>query len=486
MGDHETDVIVVGLGAAGCAAAIAAHDAGARVLVLEKMPVGHEGGNTRVSGGTWFDNKDPAGAATYLQSLSAGFPVPEEIVKVWAEETARNTGWIESLGLKAAAHGNYSPDYAEMPGSDAYGGFMAVDGVLGEGRLFEGLHKAVRERAIDVRVATPARRLIQSEPGGAIRGVLAEAEGGEWLHISARRGVVLATGGFDANPQMVRDYLRIPGEPVSWGSPAATGDGIAMAQKVGAGLWHMDNMVAVCGLRAPGFDRGFFVAFLFATGFIFVGMDGSRLTNELPQIGHGHARLHGSYELFPQRPIFVVFDEATRRAGPISPARQMLPIGWNVIVEGYEWSADNSREIEAGWIHRAETLAELAKLIGTDAATLEQSVRTYNESCSAGTDIQFGRDPHTLTPLATPPFYAFKSEPMLGWTNGGPKRNHRAQVLDPFDQVIPRLYAAGDVSSTYSWCKAGGMHIADALAFGRIAGREAAANAENAWRPLQT
>ena len=96
---------------------------------------------------------------------------------------------------------------------------------------------------------------------------------------------------------------------------------------------------------------------------------------------------------------------------------------------------------------------------------------------AAGVDDQFHRHPRTLTPIDQPPYYAFTSAPLLGWTNGGPRRNERAQVLDPFGRVIPGLYAAGTVSSTYSWCKDGGFHIADALAFGRVAGRTAAAEA---------
>lgn len=470
--DAEADVVVLGLGAAGCSAAICARDAGASVIVLEKMPAGLEGGNTRVSGGTWFANLDPELATTYLRALSSDYPIDEDVVRVWAHETARTTAWIESLGLNAAVIPNTPPDYPELAGSSAYGGFTAVDGVLGDGRLFRGLEDAVRQRGIDVRLATPARQLIQDEPGGAVTGVLADTDGVP-LRVRARRGVILATGGFEGNSQMVRDNLRIPGEPAMWGSPALTGDGIRMAQKAGADLWHMANVLTICGLKVPDYRAGFAVMFPFAPGFIFVGDDGRRLINELPQIGHGHARLHGGYELFPARRMHVIFDERTRLAGPISPGRDMLAMGWNLMVEGYEWSADNSREIERGWIQRGNSAAELAAAMGLDPEALEAAIRRFNQACASGSDDQFGRDPATLTPLA-PPYYGFVSGPLIGWTSGGPRRNHHAQVLDPFGEVIPGLYAAGDVSSTYSWCKAGGMAIGDALAFGRIAGRRAA------------
>jgi succinate dehydrogenase/fumarate reductase flavoprotein subunit len=151
-----------------------------------------------------------------------------------------------------------------------------------------------------------------------------------------------------------------------------------------------------------------------------------------------------------------------------------LNVGWNVRIKGYDWSMDNRVEIEKGWIQQADTIAELAGEIGIDAATLEETVRRYNRACEAKLDEAFGRSPATLTPIVEAPFYAFESAPLLGWSNGGPRRNEKSQVLDPFGAVIPRLYAAGCISSTYSWNKDGGMHIADSLAFGRVAGRTAA------------
>ena len=158
--DREADVVVLGLGAAGCAAAIEAHDAGASVVVLEKMPAGREGGNTRVSGGVWFDSSEPEGIATYLRALCGEFPVPEEIIQVWAHETAQNSAWVERLGARVAPHGDYRPEFPELPGSESYGGYMGVDGELGNGRLFAALSEAVRERGIEVLLDTPGR-----EPG---------------------------------------------------------------------------------------------------------------------------------------------------------------------------------------------------------------------------------------------------------------------------------------------------------------------------------
>src|SRR5699024_1561161 len=119
----------------------------------------------------------------------------------------------------------------------------------------------------------------------------------------------------------------------------------------------------------------------------------------------------------------------------------------------------------------------LAERIGVDAAALEETVRSYNAACAAGADPWFGRDPQTLGALGDGPYYAIEVVPMIGWSSGGPRRDRFSRVLDAFGTPIGGLYAAGEVSSTYSWCKDGGFHIADALAFGRVSGREAARRA---------
>ncbi|HUH38074.1 MAG TPA: FAD-binding protein, partial [Spongiibacteraceae bacterium] len=160
----------------------------------------------------------------------------------------------------------------------------------------------------------------------------------------------------------------------------------------------------------------------------------------------------------------------------LSPPPELLPIGWRALMDGYSWSADNAVEIEQGWIKRANTIAELADILSLDKDVLEDTVARYNAACRAGSDSMFNRLPGTLDPLSEPPYYAMSSPPLLGWTNGGPRRDGRGRVLDPYRKPIKGLYAAGSVSSTYSWGKDGGFHIADALAFGRVAGREAASN----------
>jgi succinate dehydrogenase/fumarate reductase flavoprotein subunit len=471
--DREADIVVLGSGAAGMAAAIEGYDTGAEVVVLEKMSEEKAGGNTRVSGGIWFNNVNAERAAVYLESLCGDYRLPRPVVEVWAEETTRNSAWLESLGAKVGVHADYTPEYPELDGSDCYGGYMGIEGKLGNALLYNFLVSVVRKRGVDICYDTPGRELVTDAGSGRVIGIVAD-RGGSPFRIRARGGVVLATGGFENNKEMVRDYLGLGDSPV-WGSPGGTGDAHRMAMKIGADLWHMDNMMAVVGVSAPEFHAGFpTLGLVGEKGYIFVGPDGSRFVNEDIQIRHGHALIHGRYELYPQQRAFVIFDERTRQAGPLVPQPEYMPVGWNLLIENYVWSDDNLAEIGKGWIAEANTLAQLAAKLGLNATALEKTVALYNRYCHAGEDEQFGRPPNTLISLGEPPFYGFISAPVLAWSNGGPRRNEHAQVLDTFGEVIDGLYIAGTASSTYSWCKDGGFHIADALAFGRVAGRTAA------------
>jgi succinate dehydrogenase/fumarate reductase flavoprotein subunit len=480
--DQEYDVVVVGVGAAGCAAALAAHEAGADVLVVEKCDPGTAGGNTRVGGGGWFVNTDASRAALFLRNLSEGFPLPDDIVDTWARETACLSEWMRGLGADARANPDYhtGPEYDDVEGSDCYGGMDSVDGKMGNSLLYDFLLAALAEQGIEVRFSEPAQRLLTdpTDVNRAVTGVETLRDGRP-LAIGARGGVVLATGGFEADPGMVATYLRVAGH-VNWGSPYTTGDGHRMAQDVGADLWNMSNMMTIVGVPTgvpTGGGRGHLLALWHAQNYVFVNDEGRRFIDESARNKHGHVLRDGYYEHFPLRPLHLVFDERVRAAGPIVPGPESLPVGWSTLMDGHVWSRDNSAEIDKGWIVRADTIGELAALIGMDPDRLSRTVESYNEAVARGRDDAFGRRPATLAPVSEPPFYAVRCRPLLGWSNGGPRRDGRARVLRTGGTVLEGLYAAGTVSSTYSFLKDGGFHIADALAFGRVAGREAAARA---------
>ena len=172
----------------------------------------------------------------------------------------------------------------------------------------------------------------------------------------------------------------------------------------------------------------------------------------------------------------MVFDHALLTAGPLYDKEPSS--GWTRVVERYDWSDDNSAELEHGWIRRAETTAELARLIGLDAAALNETVERWNTHCADGADPDFGRT-KMLLPLEAPPYYAIELTPAMLNTQGGPRRNKRAQIVRPDGSPIPRLYSSGELGSIYGYLYQGSGNIGECLGFGRIAARNAVG--ESTW-----
>jgi succinate dehydrogenase/fumarate reductase flavoprotein subunit len=173
----------------------------------------------------------------------------------------------------------------------------------------------------------------------------------------------------------------------------------------------------------------------------------------------------------------MIFDHTLFAAGPLYEKDPRS--GWNPIVERYDWSDDNGKELAKGWIKQAATAPALAQTLGLPQTVLEETVARWNAHCQAGADADFGRA-KMLCPIQTAPFYAVELSPSMLNTQGGPRRNARGQIVRPNASLIPRLYSAGELGSIYSYLYQGTGNIGECLAFGRIAGRNAAA--EQPWR----
>ncbi len=479
--DVEADVVVVGFGAAGVAAAVTAHDLGAAVVMLEKAPEGQEGGNTRVAGQGYLNTSSADAAAAYLTALCGPFTVPETMVRVWAEEMCRNNEWLTGVGGDPQEH-QHPPvgiEFPDLPGAGSVHKFH--DGpTYGYSYTWKRFESLVRERPIPVLYETPGRTLIQHDDAKQILGVRAQRRD-ETITVKARRGVVLTCGGFENNQEMIRNYL--PGIPYCYtsGSPYNEGDGITMAMSVGADLWHMNNYAGPSmALKVPEIRTTFSMQALHYSkeqpgGMIVVGPDARRFCDEKYKTRHGKIPVNGRWlPLSTPCPMFMIFDHALFSAGPLY---DMHPShGWTQIVERYEWSADNSAELAKGWVTKAESIAALAKAMGLDAAALADSVARWNRHCAAEHDGDFGR---TLmrNPIGDGPYYAVELSPSMLNTQGGPRRNEKAQIVRPDGSPIARLYSAGELGSIYSYLYQGTGNIGECLAFGRIAGRNAAAEA---------
>lgn len=480
--NRNADVVVVGFGAAGATAAITAHDAGANVLILEKAPEGDEGGNSRVSGQGWLTPKPVDKAVAYFNALCGHYTVPQKMVRVWAEEMGKNTEWVASIGgnpVSSHMAGTVA-EFPELPGSECVA-IYHEGGREGPRNLWKLLKSSIEERRIEILYATPGRELIQDCQSGEIRGITA-SRGDKSIDIKANRAVILTCGGFQNNQEMARDFLSNIPYCHPLGTPYNTGDGIKMALEVGADLWHMANMAGPrCGMKVPESDAAIDLRPLHFSkdvpgGMIVVGRDGTRFKDEKMRLTHGKMKVNGEWVQAPTPcPMFMIFDHEMFSAGPLYDETMN---GWNQTHGVLDWSDDNREELAKGWIIEAATIAELAAEIELDSSTLEDTVEKWNTSCATGEDPEFGRT-RMLSPIEEEPFYAIELSPMPINTQGGPRRNERSQIVRPDGSPIERLYSAGELGSIYSHVYQGCGNLGECLAFGRIAGRNAAN--ELAW-----
>ncbi|MEM2703952.1 MAG: FAD-binding protein [Candidatus Bathyarchaeia archaeon] len=499
--DYEADVVVVGFGYAGACAAIAAHDSGAEVLILEKAPERFAGGNSAVSGGGMRIPLNLSEAIEYFKMLCFDTVSPDEIIDM-VKALSNVPEQLNRLGIKvkqlppapwtgstlpgslhnvSRSCGIYFIDTDENPTFDAQ---MKCAGRL----LYLSLKRLVIDRGIKVMYETPAKKLVQNPFTKEILGVMAELKG-QVIYVKARKATVLACGGYEKNPRFWADF-NFPGIKVyQWGSPYNTGDGINMALDVGASLWHMVSIEwdSPC-IRVPSELYGCAIqtkvvgALRSPPGsYIVVNKYGQRFMNECKSLVHRKEPLEITYfnherAEYPNIPFFLIFDESFRLKGPIASEDK---IGWNAIFNFYEWSSDNSLEIAKGWIAKADSIKELAIKMNIDPEGLENTIRKYNEYCKMGKDYDFNRPPEKMLPIITPPYYGVELALTLTNTQGGPRHNSKAQVLDTENNPIPRLYVAGELGSFWGFLYPGGGNISEAIAYGEIAGKNAAA--ETPW-----
>lgn len=471
----EYDVIVIGYGMAGATTAIQAADDGAKVLLLEKAAEGHEGGNSLVAGNGFVmvekENRDAA--IEYFKRIRGMFSTPgDDILEVFTDGIITGMDWINERGGTAVVSNRGIGEFRDIEGWDLMNAW-SMNGTTWDAGTYHFLQKCVTERAsnIDVWFEAPGKKLIQDSETGIIHGVVAEVEGKEY-NIRARNGVVLCTGGFENNMQMIQDFLQMP-YGYTKGALYNTGDGIKMAMEVGADLWHMNNTAgpdlnaidengraygyAIHGKAAWFNDAG---GSNFTLGsVIFVGPDGTRFVNESESPGHGFIKYHGMKLRMPvPLPAYCVFDSDAFKE-KIYKA----------------WSEDKSVELEKGIIIQADTLDELAAKLGLPEGSLSATVAQYNQFCKDGKDLQLGREPEHLVPLKKEgPYYAFEVVPTFTNTQGGPRRNAEGHVMHVNGNPIPHLFSAGECGSIWGDIYQGAGNLAECLVFGRISGTNAA------------
>lgn len=432
--DREADVVILGYGGAGASAAITAKDAGADVVIFEKTAQG--GGNTAVSGGMMIPNNRER-AITYLAKTYdfANSQKDQELLEAFVDEAMKSKDFLLSLAPDQKVYIYGHAGFQNIPESDAIDKwrFRTPKGqkTRGGDMLFNNYRYAV-ETVRKVPVVYNARGLQLITQNDEVLGVWVEIDSKKQA-VKARRGVVLATGGYEFDDNMLSNHTM--GQKFHrLGHPGNTGDGVRMAQAAGADLWHMNALSCPLGL--------------------------------------------------------VVFDEAARVRGPIIGGATS---GYALNRENYKWSKDNSAEIEKGVIVSAPTIEELAKKINVPAENLVETVNRWNSQINAGADKDFGRPlekkgkvafegreaPVISRPIGDGPYYAAELYPTILNTQGGPRRNKLGQVLDPFGKPIARLYSAGELGSMWDHIYQGATNNSEACVFGRIAGRTVAN--ETSW-----
>jgi succinate dehydrogenase/fumarate reductase flavoprotein subunit len=474
--DAAVRVVVVGFGAAGASAAITARRMGASVVVLEKQPEDAHTPSIRMSGGLIMSLTDVARGAGYLDACAGGM-VPNAVSAAWAQRAAHLPQWLRELAPELELSAIGVGEQSDVHGFDSVAVLQPgaptgrLDRSSGAGRAVWAAFLAASKRyEIDVRWDSPVRRLCRSE-SGRIDGI--ELVSGERI---ATDSVILACGGYEFDEAMKRDYLRA--YPIHfYGNPGNTGDGVRMAMDVGADLWHMNQMIgrAIGHFElADGTDLGFVID-IAPPGYVITDRRGERFADEAPQaeLLHGfyYELLHFDHHRgeYPRVPCYWFFDERRRESGPLTHAN--LGAG---AVGLYDWSPDNSREINSGWIHRGNSIEEVAAAAGIESPEkAAQTVRDYNAACASGID-PLGRPLATMIALDRPPYYCVRLWPGGSNTSGGPRRDERARVLDVFGVPIPGLYAAGELGQAVGLrYPADGANLSEAMCFGQIAAEEA-------------
>lgn len=477
--DAEYDVVVLGMGASGCVAAKTAADEGAAVLIAEKMEEAHAGGNSKVCGQLFaYGYGDVDNTLTYYKALAGSRDIEDAMLETIADGVANMAQTLEDefefdsseffdwTGVTLI--GEMSPEYPELPGSDKIGLWTTHAGVS-DSYLYTSLKQLVLNRSdsIDVWYASPAQSLIQDPVSGAIIGVKIE-RGGEVRNVRALNGVCVCTGGFEDDPEMVQHYLNVINY-APLGGLYNTGDGIKMCMDVGAQLWHMSVYEGGFGLGGTSFvvDEG-----TNATGIqtlsqgvmntgalVLVGTDGERFLNESEIVRHGHLYDNGLWEnpRFPEK-MFVIFDQTQ----------------YDLIQE--EGSIPEAYQED---IMAFDTIEEMAEGTGCDVDKLTDTIESFNFFAQQGKDYAHGRDAEFLREFDGEKYYAVPLISSILNTQGGPKRNENAEVLDLEGNPIPHLYSAGEMGGITVEMYQGGTNIAECITFGRIAGRNAAAAKED-------
>lgn len=444
------DVVIVGAGGAGLTAAAQAAENGSSVIIVEKMPI--VGGNSlKATGGmNAADTQYQAalgitdsGVAEFIDdTMNGGHQINDlSLVTVMAEGSSDAIDWLTSIGAplpKVAATGGTSHKYLHEP----------EDGSAVGSYLVEKLRAQTEALGVQIILNTTATEILTEN--GAAAGIKAESNAHDYtIHA---KSVILATGGFGANFDLMSSLNPSLANAVTTNHAGATGDGILMAESIGAGTVDMEQIQLHPTVYQ---ETGMLVSeSLRSMGAILVNAEGRRFCNDLSTrdaVSAAELEQTGSY-------AYIIFDQ--RIVDDLKSCQKYIKNGLTVQSDSYEGLA-----------------AEMG-LTGEAAKNFVQTMDRWNNAVASGVDDEFGRSNGMDDDLSTAPYYAIKIAPGIHHTMGGLKINTEAEVLDTAGTVIPGLYAAGETTGgVHGGNRIGGNAVCDFVVFGRIAGSNASAYA---------
>ncbi|KXB67541.1 flavocytochrome c [Parvimonas sp. KA00067] len=449
--EMNTDVVVVGSGGAGLISAIKSKQAGANVVIIEKLPL--IGGNTLISGAEY------SAPNNWLQEKE-NIKDSVDLFKKDVEKAGGDKELIDVLANNALDGAKWLRDDVKVEWTDElmfFGGHSVKRSLIPKGQsgkeLINKLHAKAEELGIEILTETNAFELLTKD--NVVTGVKAKIKTGE-LIINAK-SVVLTTGGFGANKKMLYDNDKeVDDKILSTNSPGSTGDGIKMAQAIGADVVDMNQiqLYPVCDVETgkllyTGDTR-------LAGGAIIVNKEGKRFVEELGtrrEISMGIKAQTDSI-------AYQIWDEDSMQKSKILPTHE---VEYKNLIEGKKLCKVNSIE-------------EMAEFFGIDKENLKETIKQFNEDSEKGKDTLFNLRRLGFK-VKKAPFYCLKAVPAVHHTMGGLKINKNAEVINKNGEVIKGLYSAGETTGgIHGKNRLGSVSIADITVFGIIAGTNAGNN----------
>lgn len=441
---YQADVVIIGAGGAGMAAAIEASDNGASVVVLEKMS--YIGGNTlRSEGGmnaaeTIYQKEKGIEDSVDLMiddTIKGGKEKNDPaLVEYFAKNSAATIDWLTSIGMDVS-------DVAQGAGASAARMHRPADGSKIGGVLVPVLKDNLAKRNITILSETKAVKLVKD--GNKVTKVMAEDVNGNEMIFDAN-AIVIATGGFGANEALYVKYREDLEGFTTTNHPGATGDGIMLAEEIGADLVDMKEIQTNPTVEIT--SNTVISESVRGKGSILVNTSGERFISEM------ETRDVLSAAILEQegKLAYLIFD-------------QRVMDSMVALQENYE----------KGIITMGNSIEELAQEIAVDPAALSATLDKWNQAVANKNDDSFNRSTGMDEDLSKAPYYAITVSPAVHYTMGGIKINTSTEVIDTNGKIIEGLYAAGEVTGgLHGANRLGGNAVADIMIFGRTAGKEAA------------